>query len=452
MSWLWSLASGVASRVIWVIGLWLFAPSVVFVLAAWIFLHDSDFSLWLLNCLPGEELRTKYFYRGKVVWVIGASSGIGRQLALQISRTGGHVILSGRREELLQKVKEECARGYLVESIRSCNRSESKIASVIEEADNENDRIKVLPLDIRDHEKVEAAVREAAMWKQRIDAVFVTAGTLERAERPPLKSELDLFSCNLYPQAHLFRCLLPTFESILPKGDNSKEERSHNDLPSVEAFADLKRLTSQKHVSVTSFVRQASIAGIQKGCEVVDDSWAAKLWRRYIKGEPAYTRFVNFVILSSADARLARPGTAALAAAKKALQIYCNTIAREFFAQTLLDEHSSTSLTVSTILLGAAQTSALKDCLLSNGSLCGNESDNAGLYAESNALPSERVAELVIRTARHNLSETWVAKGTTLFQLYCQYYLPWIYEFLSKRFFDRAHYKWIRAFNLGEIF
>lgn len=451
MSWLWSLASGVASRVVWVIGLWLFAPSVVFVLAAWVFLHDSDFSLWLLNCLPGEALRTQCFYRGKVVWVVGASSGIGRQLALQVSRTGGFVILSGRRAELLEKVREECERGYLVESIKRCNRSESKIASVIEEVEtSKSRRVLVLPLDIGDPEKVEEAVETATTWKQRIDAVFVTAGTLERAERPPLRSELDLFSRNLYPQAHLFRSLLSTFESIVPIEQNDNAAPITRDLPSVEAFADLKRLTSQKHVSVTSFVRQASIAGIQKGCEVMDDSWAAKLWRKYGKGEPDYKRFVSFVILSSADARLGRPGTAALAASKKALQIYCSTIAREFYAQGLRGEHS-TNLTVSTVLLGAAQTSAIKDCLLSDGTLCGHEDDDGGLYAESNALPSDRVAELVIRTARHRLTETWVAKGTTLFQLYCHYYLPWIHEFLSRRFFDRTHYNWVRAFNLGEI-
>lgn len=41
-------------------------------------------------------------------WVTGASSGIGREVALQLAHRGEYVILSSRRQAELEKVKEDC--------------------------------------------------------------------------------------------------------------------------------------------------------------------------------------------------------------------------------------------------------------------------------------------------------------------------------------------------------
>lgn len=45
---------------------------------------------------------------GKVVWVTGASSGIGEALCHVLSRCGAVVILSARRKEELQRVQQRC--------------------------------------------------------------------------------------------------------------------------------------------------------------------------------------------------------------------------------------------------------------------------------------------------------------------------------------------------------
>ena len=47
--------------------------------------------------------------RGKVVWVTGASSGIGECLAYKLARCGCKLLLSARRREELEKVKERSA-------------------------------------------------------------------------------------------------------------------------------------------------------------------------------------------------------------------------------------------------------------------------------------------------------------------------------------------------------
>lgn len=51
----------------------------------------------------------------KIVWITGAGSGIGRELAIQLSQKGNLIILSGRKENSLVNTLEMCqANGHLV--------------------------------------------------------------------------------------------------------------------------------------------------------------------------------------------------------------------------------------------------------------------------------------------------------------------------------------------------
>lgn len=47
-------------------------------------------------------------FAGKVVWLTGASTGLGEAMAYELASVGAKLVLTARSEDLLEKVKEEC--------------------------------------------------------------------------------------------------------------------------------------------------------------------------------------------------------------------------------------------------------------------------------------------------------------------------------------------------------
>ncbi|XP_066535448.1 dehydrogenase/reductase SDR family member 7 [Hoplias malabaricus] len=83
---------------------WVAAVCILGLLGVFI-LADADFTLLCANTFgtkPGVALR------GKVVWITGASSGIGEELAYQLAAVGARLVLSARREAELERVKQNC--------------------------------------------------------------------------------------------------------------------------------------------------------------------------------------------------------------------------------------------------------------------------------------------------------------------------------------------------------
>lgn len=89
---------------------------------------------------------------GKVAWITGASSGIGRAIAEGLAAEGAHVILSGRREEALWEVVTHIGGDPLV-----------------------------LPFDTTDFAALPDLVAQAAAWRGRLDILVNNAGISQRS-------------------------------------------------------------------------------------------------------------------------------------------------------------------------------------------------------------------------------------------------------------------------------
>mgnify|MGYP001143226328 FL=1 len=73
-------------------------------------------------------------FNNKVIWITGASSGIGKALSIALSKHNCKLILSSRNENTLLATKNEC---------------------------NNSKDIQILPFDLADYTKMKAIVKKA---------------------------------------------------------------------------------------------------------------------------------------------------------------------------------------------------------------------------------------------------------------------------------------------------
>uniref|UniRef100_A0A7M4FLU0 Dehydrogenase/reductase 7 n=1 Tax=Crocodylus porosus TaxID=8502 RepID=A0A7M4FLU0_CROPO len=96
---------------------------------------------------------------GKVVWVTGASSGIGEELAYQLAKIGALLALSARRQDELERVKKRCL----------------EISSLSDKD------ILVLRLDLTERSSHEAATKAVLQHFGRIDVLVNNGGRSQRS-------------------------------------------------------------------------------------------------------------------------------------------------------------------------------------------------------------------------------------------------------------------------------
>ena len=92
-------------------------------------------------------------WTGKVVLITGASSGIGRGLALKLARRGAKLGLIARRNELLQEIAGEIS------------------------AENKNAGVLSMPVDVQDANAMRAAGLRLSSTFGRVDVLIANAGT-----------------------------------------------------------------------------------------------------------------------------------------------------------------------------------------------------------------------------------------------------------------------------------
>lgn len=126
----------------------------------------------------------------KVIWITGASSGIGEALAYELSKKDVRLILSARRKEELERVKGNCAR-------------ESQAS------------IRILPLDLTEILTLQLCTEAAIQLFGHVDILINNGGISQRSliQETPLDVYKRLMDVNYFGTISLTKNILPHFIS-----------------------------------------------------------------------------------------------------------------------------------------------------------------------------------------------------------------------------------------------
>jgi len=125
------------------------------------------------------------YFKNKVIWITGATSGIGEALAKQVATYQPKLILSARREKLLQEVARDCA---------------EKGAECV-----------VLPLDVSQPEQILTAAKTIETQFPQIDILINNAGISQRSYTKDTHLEVDrkIMEVNFFGNIALTKAVLP---------------------------------------------------------------------------------------------------------------------------------------------------------------------------------------------------------------------------------------------------
>ena len=125
-------------------------------------------------------------FKNKIIWITGASSGIGKTLALELSKQQCKLIISSRKKDVLEQVKNEC----------------------------ENpDLVKVLPLDLEKYETLSVVAKTAFSLFGNIDILINNGGISQRslAKKTSVKVDEKIIAINYLGTVALTKAVLPKF-------------------------------------------------------------------------------------------------------------------------------------------------------------------------------------------------------------------------------------------------
>lgn len=124
-------------------------------------------------------------FKDKVVWITGASSGIGEAMAMAFANEGAKLVLTARREEELQRVK---------------------IKTGLPDA-----AVLVLPMDVTQFEKAKPAAEQVISYFGRIDIMVHNAGVSQRSyiKDTDLEVYQMLMNVNFYSTVAITKAILP---------------------------------------------------------------------------------------------------------------------------------------------------------------------------------------------------------------------------------------------------
>uniref|UniRef100_UPI00404A8E65 SDR family oxidoreductase n=2 Tax=Gelidibacter sp. TaxID=2018083 RepID=UPI00404A8E65 len=174
----------------------------------------------------------------KVIWITGASSGIGKGLALELSKRNCKLILSARRQDVLENVKN---------------------------ASHNSENIFVLPFDLGAIEDMPKVVEKALTFFGRIDILINNGGISQRSLIAETNIEVDrqLMEVDYLGTVALSKAILPYFikqqsghyvtvTSVMGKFGSPYRSGYCGAKHALHGFFDVMRMEHEKdHIKVT---------------------------------------------------------------------------------------------------------------------------------------------------------------------------------------------------------
>lgn len=124
-------------------------------------------------------------FKNKVVWITGASSGIGEALAMAFAKEGARLVLTARREEELDRVKKQTS---------------------LPDSD-----VLVLPMDVTQLDQAKPAAEKVIAHFERIDIMVHNAGVSQRSYINDTELEVyqNLMNVNFFSTVAITKAVLP---------------------------------------------------------------------------------------------------------------------------------------------------------------------------------------------------------------------------------------------------
>ena len=124
-------------------------------------------------------------FNEQVIWITGASSGIGKALAQKLAARGARLILTARNEPALHELARNAGQEYCV----------------------------VLPADLKNLEVLDSLCTQAIQAFGHIDCVIHSAGVTQRSMAEDTDQEVlrELMDINFFAPVVISQCMLPHF-------------------------------------------------------------------------------------------------------------------------------------------------------------------------------------------------------------------------------------------------
>ena len=131
------------------------------------------------------------YYQNKTVWITGASAGIGKAFAHALAQQGAELILSSRKEPALQAVAQELKTAGADEAIH------------------------ILPLDLEDHEGLDAIIQKNQDLLSTVDILINNGGISQRSKVIDTEFSVykKLMDINYLGSVKLSLAVLPYFKA-----------------------------------------------------------------------------------------------------------------------------------------------------------------------------------------------------------------------------------------------